>query len=143
MICLRNQKNHKIVYGIITLLKGMIIDMSNQKLKSRFLKSVGIDTLIFNKENLIKHMIKSNHENCLHYVDKISDIISNPDYIGRNKNINGKSLEVIKIYLDNILLAIKYDSKKDYYYIASLYGVTQSKLKHMIDNNRVRKLTKD
>ncbi|MBS4761810.1 hypothetical protein KG089_03670 [Carnobacteriaceae bacterium zg-ZUI252] len=116
--------------------------MVNQKLKSDFLKSIGISTLILNKENLVKHMIKSNHANCLQYVDKIPEIISTPDYIGRNKNINGKSLEVIKIYLDNLLLAIKYDSKRDYYYIASLYDVTQSKLDHMINNNRVRKLTK-
>lgn len=116
--------------------------MSHQKLKSNFLKSIGIDTLIFNKKNLIKHMKKSNHENCLQYVDKISEIISNPDYIGRNKHIGGKSLEVIKIYLDNVLLAIKYDSKRDYYYIASLYDITNSKLSHMINNNRVRKLTK-
>lgn len=30
--------------------------MSHQKLKSNFLKSIGIDTLIFNKKNLIKYM---------------------------------------------------------------------------------------
>lgn len=116
--------------------------MNSQKLKSNFLKSIGINTLIFNRENLLKHMMKSNHENCVKYVDKIKDIISNPDYIGRNTNVSGKSVEIIKLYVDNVLLAIKYDSKLDYYYIASLYDVTDSKLKHMINNNRVRKLTK-
>lgn len=56
---------------------------------------------IYQSAGLIKH-IEKRHPECLDYMNKISEIISNPDYCGVNPNENNPSCELIKIFDDNI-----------------------------------------
>lgn len=85
---------------------------------------------------LIKH-IKSKHPNCLQYIPNIPTIISSPDYIGMNPN-HPDSFELIKNLGNNVLLAIKLDSSNNYYFVASLYEITNQKLKHNLSNGRFK-----
>lgn len=85
-------------------------------------------------------MIKRNHQNCLKYVDCISDIIEKPDFIGVNPNEKEKfSMELIKCYADNVLVGIKLDQEGDYLYVATMHEVSESKIKRRLHSGRIRK----
>ncbi|MDD7383611.1 MAG: PBECR2 nuclease fold domain-containing protein [Peptoniphilaceae bacterium] len=88
---------------------------------------------------LKKHLIKHNHRNVLKYYDNIENIINNPDYIGKNPNEKEVSFECVKILDDNLLVAVKLDKKRSYFYVASFYEITESKLKSMLKSGRLKK----
>ena len=52
-----------------------------------------IQNIRYSKDNLKKHLIKRNHIDVLKYLDKIDDIINNPDYIGVHPNEKMGSIE--------------------------------------------------
>ena len=93
-------------------------------------------TTIYQSVGLESH-IKKKHSNYLIYLDNIPDIISNPDYIGKNPK-ESNSIEFIKCYDDNIKLAIKLDTKNNYLYVASLYEIKDSKLQRHLDSGRLK-----
>lgn len=94
---------------------------------------------IYQSEGLYKHILKR-HPNCVQYIKNISDIINNPDYIGKNPK-EPNSLELVKCYSDNILIAIKFDIKENHMYIATLYELSSSKLARRINSGRLKKVT--
>lgn len=95
---------------------------------------------IFMSSGLVTHMIKRNHQNCLKYVDCISDIIEKPDFIGVNPNEKEKfSMELIKCYADNVLVGVKLDQEGDYLYVATMHEVSESKIKRRLHSGRIRK----
>ena len=96
-------------------------------------------TQIFRSVGLQTHLIKRNHQDCLQYLDQISEIINNPDYIGINPNEKDSSIELIKQYDDNILIGIKVDNSADILYISTMYTVQQSKLERRIHSGRLIK----
>ena len=96
---------------------------------------------IFRSAGLSKHILKR-HPECAAYIDNIPEILSNPDYIGTNPR-EKNSIEFIKCYSENILVAVKLDLQKDYYYVASVYDITNSKLTRRINSNRCIKFTID
>ncbi len=73
-----------------------------------------------------KHVAKK-HKNCLCYIDKIKEIINNPDYISVNSKIPN-SIEFIKRYSDIILLSVNLDMNNGYLYVSSLYNIEEAKL---------------
>ena len=85
---------------------------------------------IIQSEGLEKHVSKR-HPSCLKYLSKVSEIISSPDYVGINPK-ESDSFELIKKYDDNILVGIKLDIKNDYYYIATLHDIKQSKIDNRV-----------
>ena len=93
---------------------------------------------IVRSEGLMTH-IQKRHPNCVKYFEKISEIISNPDYVGVNPKEKG-SFELVKIYDDNILIGIKLDIKNDYFYVATLHEIKQSKLERRIFSGRLKKV---
>lgn len=95
------------------------------------------------KEGLKKHLIKRKHDEVLKYLDNINEIISNPDYVGINPNEKEESLEYIKVFEDNVLVALKIHSSKEYYYIPSMYTITDYKLKSRLYSGRLKKVDKD
>lgn len=64
------------------------------------------------------------------------------DYIGVNPNEPGASFELVKIFSENIQIGIKLDVKDNYLYVATLHTITDGKLKHGIENGRLRKFDK-
>lgn len=93
---------------------------------------------IYQSEGLYKHILKR-HPNCVQYIKNISDIINNPDYIGKNPK-EPNSLELVKCYSDNILITIKFDIKENHMYIATLYELSSSKLARRINSGRLKKI---
>ena len=93
---------------------------------------------IYMSDGLITH-IKKRHPNCLSYIPKINNIISNPDYIGCNPK-EPDSIELVKVFDKNIQLAIKLDIKENYLYVASLYDVPQGKINRRLQSGRLKKV---
>ena len=110
----------------------------SDKIKKLLQIETNIDKTVIS-EGLKKHILKHNHENVIGYFEEIPSIIKYPDYIGQNPRENGISLEYIKILGTNLLVAVKLDIKNDYFYVASFYGITDSKLKKMINSGRIIK----
>ena len=115
------------------------------KLIKEIKERLGIDVQtekIVISDGLVSHMKKHNHANVLKYLGDIETIIASPDYIGINPRIEVPSVEYIKLFDDNILLAIKLDAKEDYFYTASMYEVTDAKLRSMLKSGRIKKFDK-
>lgn len=106
---------------------------------SHYYKFIADYDYIYQSEGLIKHITKR-HPECIQYLNKVSYIIENADYIGINPNEKEKSFELVKILHDNVQLGIKLDIQNNYLYIATLYTITQSKLEHRIQNKRLKKI---
>lgn len=94
---------------------------------------------IFQSDGLKTHVAK-NHPNQLQYLNNVADILNNPDYIGMNPK-EPNSIELIKKYGDNILIAIKLDKSNNYYYLASLYDISTSKINSRIKSGRLKNFT--
>lgn len=85
--------------------------------------------------------IKKKHPACIKYFDKIQEIISCPDYVGTSPKEKG-SFELVKKYDNNVLIGIKIDVKNNYYYVATLYDINQSKVNNRLHSGRLRPLKK-
>ena len=81
--------------------------------------------------------ISKRHPDCLPYLDKISDIISHPDFIGNNPQ-EPNSIELIKRYNDNIMIAVKLDTDKNYLFVASLFDISEGKLQRRLNSGRIK-----
>lgn len=87
----------------------------------------------------LKTHIEKRHPNCISYFDKIQEIIDAPDYVGCNPN-EPNSFELVKKYDDNLMIAIKLDMKNNYYYVATLHEVKQSKVNNRLNSGRLKPL---
>lgn len=81
--------------------------------------------------------IKKRHPGYERYIDRISEIIDSPDYVGCNPK-EPDSIELLKVFDENIQIAIKLDTKNDYLYVASLYDVKQSKIDRRLAGGRLK-----
>lgn len=95
---------------------------------------------IYQSEGLKKH-IQKRHPDCVQYIGLIPQIIASPDYIGVNPNEKNISFELVKCISHNVQIGIKLDAKDNYLYVATLHTITNSKLRHRIQNGRLKKLT--
>ena len=93
---------------------------------------------IYQSEGLKKHILKR-HPDCMQYIEMIPQIISSPDYIGVNPNEADMSFELVKCISENVQVGIKVDAKDNYLYVATLHTFTDSKLRHGIQNGRLKK----
>lgn len=111
------------------------------KLFNKYLPTPFEHKTIYQSNGLEKH-IKKRHPECLPYMRFISSIIDSPDYIGVNPNEKGDSFELVKIFSENVQIGIKLDMRKNYLYVATLHTITTGKLKHSIENGRLKKFDK-
>ncbi len=106
-----------------------------------FNKILGIDIPeleIYRSDGLETHMKKRQHYKALKYIDNLSEIINSPDYIGVNPNEKGKSLELIKLYKDNVMIGIKYDEEKNYLYVSTMIDIQQNKIERRLHSGRIK-----
>lgn len=94
--------------------------------------------IIYRSSRLINH-IQRRHPDFVGYMDKLPEILLNPDYIGKNPK-EPNSIELVKVFSDNILVAIKLDVKNNYLYVASLYNISDGKLHNRIHSGRLKKM---
>ncbi|MCD7906028.1 MAG: hypothetical protein LUG24_10875 [Clostridiales bacterium] len=99
---------------------------------------------IYRPKGLYAHMKKRNHDRCLKYIDKIPEIVENPDYIGVNPNEKGgESLELIKKYKGNVLVGIKLDKNNNHLYVSTMYAVQDSKIERRLFSGRIKRFFVD
>ena len=108
---------------------------------------LGLETEVseieYSKNGLKRHLEKRKHYDVLKYVDKISDIIENPDYVGINTNGKKLALEYVKCYKKNILLALKVNKTKYKFFIVSMYSINDYKLNSRKFSGRLKKVDKE
>lgn len=92
---------------------------------------------IYHSNGLYAH-VQKRHPHCLKFIDKLDRIIANPDYIGENPK-EPNSIELIKHMGENVMVAVKLDSVGKYYYVASIYNITQSKIERRLYSGRLKK----
>ena len=98
---------------------------------------------IYRSKGLPAHILKSNHAKCLKYIDYIPEIINNPDYIGINPNEEGKTIELVKRYKNNVLLGIKVDKDKEYLFVSTMFDISESKIQRRLHSGRLKEFTID
>ena len=95
-------------------------------------------TAITDEDDIItKHFIDSLY--CLKYINKLQEIIKNPDYIGVNPNESGDSVELVKKYADNVLIGIKVDLSSNILYVSTMYNLQEQKLQRRVHSGRLIK----
>lgn len=109
------------------------------KLINKYLPYEFNHDIIYQSRGLEKHIIKR-HPECIEYLQYLPLIIQSPDYIGINPNESGKSFELVKIFDKNIQIGIKLDVKENYLYVATLHSITEGKLRHGLENGRLKKV---
>ncbi|WP_311538060.1 PBECR2 nuclease fold domain-containing protein [uncultured Anaerococcus sp.] len=112
----------------------------SSEIKEIFNIEIENDKIIYSKEGLYKHISKRNHNDVIKYFSHLYNIINNPDYVGMNIRNSSPSFEYVKCYEDNVLVAVKLNKKKGFFYIASMYIITNSKLESRINSGRLKSL---
>ncbi len=91
---------------------------------------------IFQSVGLYKHLVKR-HPDELENLKYVPLIIANPDYIGKNPKENS-SIELVKKIGENIQVCIKLDKDGDYLYVASVYEISEAKVKNRLKSGRLK-----
>ena len=98
------------------------------------------DLDIYRSKGLPSHMLKRKHYKSLKYIDYIPEIIQSPDYVGINPNETGLSVEMIKIYDDNMLIGIKLNADGEYLYVSTMHDIQESKIQRRLHSGRLKKI---
>ena len=122
------------------------VENLTMKVKKQIKELLGIQSDVnvikYSKNNLEKHLLKRNHIDALKYFDKIEDILEEPDYVGINPNEKLECLDYVKVFDENILVALKIHSSEEFYYIPSMYTITDYKLQSRLFSGRLKKVDK-
>ena len=93
-------------------------------------------TDIYQSYGLSKH-IQSHHPNELQNIALIPQIINAPDYVGHNPK-EPNSIELVKVYRNNVMVCVKLDSANGYLYVASVFEISTSKLQNRLNSGRLK-----
>ena len=66
----------------------------------------------------------------------IPNIISSPDYIGKNPK-EPNSIELVKDIGKNTKVCVKLDTKNEYLYVASIFEIKEGKLNNRLNSGRL------
>ena len=91
---------------------------------------------IYISDGLAVH-VGAKHKACLPYLANIQEIIEHPDYVGKNP-FEPDSIELVKVYSDNIQIGIKLDSSSGYLYVATLFDIKQGKINRRLHSGRLK-----
>jgi len=123
----------------------------NQKRIVGFISAAVIETLgetgrayhagdeIYIGDSNIDHMKRRHLSDYLKYHDKISIIISEPDFLGINDDDG--SLEYVKVFSEHVKLAVRV-AGDDKLYVRAMYAVLKSRTEYFIKTGRLKPLTK-
>lgn len=67
----------------------------------------------------------------------IPQIIQSPDYIGKNPK-EPDSIELVKVFQNNVMVCIKLDHDNGYFYVATVFEINSSKLQNRISSGRLK-----
>ena len=92
---------------------------------------------IYQSPGLLKH-VKSHHPGSEGNIALIPQVIANPDFIGKHPK-ESDSIELIKTFANNVMVCIKLDQREDYFYVASVYEVSNKKISNRLHSGRIKK----
>lgn len=69
----------------------------------------------------------------------IPRIIQSPDYIGKHPK-EQNSIELVKVLDQNVMVCIKLDLDENYLFVASVFEITEAKLRNRIHSGRLKKI---
>ena len=95
---------------------------------------------VYRSSGLLAHMLKRGHGASVPYIDRLEEIINSPDYVGINPNEEGTSVELVKRFNNNVVVGIKLDSSKDYLYVATMHGITDSVIERYEKSGRLKQM---
>ncbi|MDO4671240.1 MAG: PBECR2 nuclease fold domain-containing protein [Aerococcus sp.] len=108
-----------------------------QKVKKLLCITAKESVILLDEPGLLSHLKKRKHSKAMTYLPNIQDIIDHPDYIGTNPRVKATSVEYVKKLKDNMLVAVKLDLKRHCFYVASMYDITDAKLRNRIKSGRL------
>lgn len=88
----------------------------------------------------IKKHVEKRHPECIKYLGNISSIIKHPDYIGRSPNEDSMSFELVKRIDECVQIGIRLDKSEEYFFVATLYVVTEAKVNARIRSGRLKRI---
>jgi hypothetical protein len=96
---------------------------------------------IYRSTGLQQHLIKRKHIGCLKYIESITDMLENPDFVGVNPNEkHTESFELVKRYDENIVLGVKLSVDSGYLYVSTIYEIQESKIARRLHSGRLHKV---
>lgn len=72
-------------------------------------------------------------------MDDIPAVIEAPDFIGTNPK-EPDSVELVKRMDGNVMVCVKLDKKEDYLYVATVFEITDAKLRKRVASGRLKKI---
>lgn len=88
----------------------------------------------------LKAHIQKRHPSEVSNLTYVPEIISSPDYIGKHPK-ESDSVELVKVLSSNIMVCIKLDKNENYLFVASVFEISEGKLKNRINSGRLKELT--
>ncbi len=95
---------------------------------------------IYQSPGLIAHLRKR-HPGKEGLISVIPAVIAAPDFIGKHPKESG-SIELVQVADENVMVCVKLDQKDGYFYVASVYEISNSKLANRIASGRLKKYAK-
>ena len=91
--------------------------------------------IIYQSSGLVAHVAK-HHPDEVYLLDMVPQIIKEPDFIGQHPK-EPYSIELVKTVDKNVMVCIKLDQMHDYIFVASVFSISNAKLKKRIDSGRL------
>lgn len=95
---------------------------------------------IYQSVGLRVHIMKR-HPDEIDNIGLVPAIISQPDYIGKNPN-EPNSIELVKALGANVMVCIKLDVNDGYLFVASVFEISESKLRRRLNSGRLKVVDK-
>ena len=93
---------------------------------------------IYQSSGLAAH-IQKRHPSEIGNLAYVPQIIACPDYIGKNPKEHN-SIELVKLLQGNVMVCVKLDQTEGYYYVASVFEISDAKLKNRLSSGRLKKI---
>lgn len=95
---------------------------------------------IYQSHGLTIH-IKNHHPAEMHLIELVPDVIREPDYIGKHPS-EPNSVELVKKISGNVMVCIKLDAQNDYLFVASVFEISDAKLRNRLYSGRLKYIDK-
>ncbi len=91
---------------------------------------------IYQSSGLVIH-VRNHHPDGVALVEYVEDVIKRPDYVGKHPKEND-SVELVKRIDGNVMVCIKLDVKNGYLFVASVFEISDGKLKNRLNSGRLK-----
>ena len=91
---------------------------------------------IYQSNGLVIH-VRNHHPDGVSLVEYVGDVIKCPDYVGKHPK-EKDSVELVKCIEANVMVCIKLDVKNEYLFVASVFEISDGKLRNRLNSGRLK-----